>query len=110
MWFGRAAALASVLAVLVGTFVYLENLKYSTRELNDQMIQRFDQKQDLDDKWVIRDDNDHGAILKSVRDSHVVLVGILSAIESVKAQNLIIIAALSELSYRLGQHSCQEAN
>ena len=91
MWFGRAAALASVLADLL-----VRCKSQVPRELNDQMIQRFDQKQDLDDKWVIRDDNDHGAILKSVRDSHVVLVGILSAIESVKAQNLIIIMPLQQ--------------
>ena len=121
-WLGRVAALASIIAVFVGTFMYLEDLKYSTRKLNEQMMNRFDEKEDMDDKWLASDANEYEKILSAILASHreqisaqddseeLLIARMLSTTESVKAQNIIIVAALSDLSYRLGQHSCQEEN
>ena len=122
MWFGRAAALASVVAVFVGTFVYLEDLKYGTRQINQHMMDRFDEKKSFDDRWLVQDTAENAAILAAVQAMHadilavmddseeLLILRMLSTTESVKAQNQIIVAALADLSYRLGQHSCQEGN
>ena len=122
LWLGRAAALATIIAVLVGTFMYLEDLKYSTARLYEQMTDRFDEKQALDDKWLVSDANEYAKILSAILASHseqmnaqddseeLLIARMLSTTESVKAQNQIIVVALADLSYRLGQHSCQEGN
>ena len=128
-WLGRAAAVASVVAVFGGTFVYLEDLKYGTRQIHEQMMSRFDEKKSLDDRWLDQDTDDHAAILAAVLDARraeqltyadlviildrseeLLIARMLSTTESVNARNAIIISALADLSYRLGQHACQEGN
>ena len=122
IWLGRAAAMASILAVFGGTFVYLEDLKYGTRQIHQQMMNRFDEKRNLDDRWLMQDTGDHAAILAAIQASHSDIISVmddseelliarmLSTTESVKAQNAIIVTALADLSYRLGQHSCQDGS